>query len=56
VVVFRWTREQGQLVCHKSVLGTLCDWGEVDALCSTLSQLLDRHDRDRFASLLHYGS
>jgi hypothetical protein len=56
VVVFRWTCEQGQLICHKTVLRSLCDWSEVDALCTRLSPLLDRHDRDRFAYLLRYGT
>ncbi len=55
MVVFSWTHEQGRLVCHKTVLGGICDWSEVDALCRKLSPLLDCHDRDRFAYLLRYG-
>ncbi len=57
MVVFRWTHEQGQVVCHRTALGTAaCDWSEIDALCRLLSSLLDCHDRDRFAHLLRYGS
>ena len=34
---------------------TICDWSDVDTLCSKLSALLDRFDSDRFACLLRYG-
>jgi hypothetical protein len=55
MVIFNWTRDQGELVCHRRVIAHSCDWGEIDALCRKLSALLDRHDRDRFAHLLGYG-
>jgi hypothetical protein len=55
VVIFNWTRDEGELVCHRRVLAPRCDWSEIDALCRKLSPLLDRHDRDRFARLLGYG-
>jgi hypothetical protein len=32
-----------------------CDWSDISRLCSQLSALLDRFDRDRFAYLLRYG-
>jgi hypothetical protein len=35
---------------------TICDWSEVNHMCTTLSALLDRFDEDRFAYLLRYGS
>lgn len=34
---------------------TMCDWSDINTLCSKLSALLDRFDRDRFAYLLRYG-
>jgi hypothetical protein len=34
---------------------TPCDWSDISRLCSQLSALLDRFDRDRFAYLLRYG-
>jgi len=55
MVIFNWTREQGELVCHRRVIAPHCDWGEIDALCRKLSLLLDRHDRDRFTHLLGYS-
>ena len=56
MVVFTWTEEAGELRCHRTVLNAHCDWSEVDALCRKLSSLLDRHDADRFSSLLKYGA
>ena len=37
------------------IVKTFCDWSDISQLCSTLSALLDRFDRDRFAYLLRYG-
>jgi hypothetical protein len=55
MVVFSWVQVDGKLVCHRTVLGGVFDWSEVDALCSKLSPLLDCHDQDRFSYLLKYG-
>jgi hypothetical protein len=38
-----------------TLLQKFCDWSEISALCTKLSVLLDRHDRDRFSYLFRYG-
>lgn len=58
MVEMTWHPEREWWVCenHVSAISALCDWSEISALCAKLSGLLDRHDRDRFAYLLRYGT
>ena len=58
MVEMTWSWEDEWWICRKHVPAAkeLCNWAEIDTLCSKLSALLDRHDRDRFAELLRYGT
>ena len=37
------------------IVREMCDWSDISRLCSKLSALLDRFDRDWFAYMLRYG-
>ncbi len=55
-VELAWSEEDNWWICERHQLAKeVCDWREISQVCMKLSGLLDCHDRDRFALLLHYG-